>query len=897
MNAKFLTDLDPDIKNELEGIVPRVGKILGRENAIFTDHSIQHSFRVLKNVDKIMDSEMSHFEPLSDNEKLCLAGACLLHDIGLGYELSKSNNRQEQLCAELAKDPIKIRERHAQSSGFLIKSSLGIIKGEDFLNLGLKSTSFSNIGNELVWICEQHSGTLLDKTILTSESSISGDVFRKGLLLSVLRLADELDRTYERVEITLLNYKDIPPASMLHWYINYYTKALTIEKGIIRLHVRYPELPSPAPSKLVELIKNKIKMEYDIVRIPLQHYGIGIQFDDINIEHSMEQNLNTPSIEVLQLLTGVEDTTRRQMLFTDISDTSNWMHYWKINGNPCMDKLLGPDDDLFIMTDSIKTIISETISMAQSSTGGVKLIIAQRRGGKTTLYHVMNDILKGKNYQAYNINTINIGHSIRSGLELFHYVLKRSKEIAETISGRKIHEHPDKIEEFRIALKSTESKTAVIFIDNLDRLRYEDKDEKQIIFDFLKQLQNITDVAQNQWYILVCVPSDWLDMLRQEPFLYLRPKVSNYLKGFTPGQTRELLKRRMNRAGRSIDDIITKEATDKLCEVSVGLPGLILQNVEFLLKHGAEEGVPKIDGKEVEEAFSTDLIIARKRAALDAVACNSELFNGLKLLYNFQREIEMKFNDASYYYKIIDNCIIRVESDKGSYYKLNILPIEIPLSAYDATLKIVLDGIHEKISMGMSDRSHVISYKLKKDIQLLLEALELRGVNAKKFLSDYYKNPIKPQGSVIKDDMMQKEVHTPQIIGMDIVDINIRIAKDNTRNVKERIIASWNAIVASIGVFSLQMSIQPPDNPSENADIIELRHQQKNAITIWFSLIRKQNCIYFSTQPLVDYIANQLIGVSEIMEKGRTGRKMDADLCYNNAQAFIDEVIYKITNK
>lgn len=594
-------------------------------------------------VDQIILSQMKHFEPLSNDEILCLTACCLLHDVGLAYEIRNTKDFAE----DYAKNPLHTKERHAISSSNLIKMSAGLIDGGDILNIGIKQMYLNNMAKEIAWICEKHSGDIsiddMEKTV-----DLSSKEFRIGLLLCILRLADELDRTYERVTMSLLNFKNIPPESMLHWYLHHFTKSVLVEHGVIRITLRYPDLPAPAPSKIKALIIEKIKKEVDLVKLPLQKWGIAIQFDEEIKEDFKSTNLDSPSEDILKLLLNIDDS--KVKVNTNISPTSeNWMQYWGFNGNPWSDILLGADDDLLVKTNSIDTIISETVSIAKGPVGGVKLIVADRRGGKTTLYHVMHQILSQQNCKSYCIQTLNTGERIIDGVQLYDFVKRKAKEIALDIRGVK-SESTDK-NGFSSEFELTTDNNVVVFIDNLDRLKYDDVSEKKIIYDFFKAFQEFTDEVQSRWYVLICVPTDWMELLNQDTFRYLRPKLNCYLEAFNQDETNELISKRLQWIKKDADRIITTDAIEKICEISQGLPGMILQHAEWIFTNGAKEKKEQITGEFVERYYATELSSRRKHVALEIAATNKDLEKGLSLLYLYQRDIERYQSDVSQFFK------------------------------------------------------------------------------------------------------------------------------------------------------------------------------------------------------------------------------------------------------
>ncbi len=893
--ANFLNDLEKDKKTELDNLEVRLRNILGTSSEIFTDHSIGHSLRVISIVDKILESKMDTFEELSDYEILCLASSCLLHDIGMMFNIKDSGVvNKRQIIAELAEKPLEVRKKHAISSANLIKLSAGLINGENPLTIDLNKTVFADIAKEIAWICEKHSGPVTDND-LTLIKKISGGKIRVGLILCLLRLGDELDRTWERVIINKLDLIAIPPDSKLHWYIHYYTKYLNINEGIITLGLRIPNLPGGVPSKLKAMIINKISSEIDLIKIPLQKNGIVISFDNNNITSELQENLQKPPPDVLELMVDVDDTKIRDKVI-DVSNRDNWMSYWGFNGNPWSDRILGEGSELLIKTDSMNSIISRTLSVAQSQSGGLKLIIAERRAGKTTLHRVMKDVLESNGCKIFYIETLNTIRPILSGLDLYNFVITEAKKIAKSLSGDS--ETSLEKKEFNTIFENVKDENVVIFLDNLDRLKYKDEDERKIIKDFLKLLQNFTDNAQERWMVLLCIPIDWLEMLSEEPYRYLRPELGMKLEPFSNKETWDLISKRIEANGKDPDELITTDASDNIREVSMGLPGEILGKAEHIFCHAAESKVKKIDEVFVSNIFPMGLKTARARAAIKISKISPDLAKGMQLIYDFQRDVDRKKEDISPYFEILINSIQRIQAKKGGRFNLKFIDMEIPFSMYSGSLAIIFERIDERITMGSFENTHVTKYRLKKYVRSFLEGLEYDSINSKQFLNGFSHNPIRPPGKKLKTDEKKEveiELEEGQISGPLLMESNLIDASNKINSPEHRINSSWEALKIAVTCISDELKLSEKQFNFFGKNKISIKRMEADVITLFYNELRS-NRINIQSKPLYYFLSDQALSVAFLEQNGKTNRKLEPDTAYHSAQSIISE-FFDILNR
>jgi len=107
---------------------------------------------------------------------------------------------------------------------------------------------------------------------MLEDTSIGGKKIKLTLLAALLRLGDELDADYRRVNMKRLKLRDIPPESKFHWWGHYYVKSVLIEGGKIKIFFRFPEMyrtnedvTNPFLQRTCRSIKKQLAEVYDIL--------------------------------------------------------------------------------------------------------------------------------------------------------------------------------------------------------------------------------------------------------------------------------------------------------------------------------------------------------------------------------------------------------------------------------------------------------------------------------------------------------------------------------------------------------------------------------------------------------------------------------------------------------
>jgi hypothetical protein len=234
----------------------------------FTDHSINHSYRMLEIIDRVL--EQTRNEPLLNNlEKYKLQAAVFLHDIGM----------QEELITPM---PSERRQKHEFLSVNRIKM--------DFKRIGIMEDMVDAICDVVL----AHRGTFSNKTTITLRTCQTVNI---ELLQALIYLSDELDITHERVDIKNIGRLNYDIDNYMHFYKHYYTDAVDIgnDRGIT-IHYRYPKNRKKEYEILLKkLVEDKIKITLDKVRNVLNlRFNMGIFI-------STPKDIETTSVELIDI--------------------------------------------------------------------------------------------------------------------------------------------------------------------------------------------------------------------------------------------------------------------------------------------------------------------------------------------------------------------------------------------------------------------------------------------------------------------------------------------------------------------------------------------------------------------------------------------------------------------
>lgn len=223
-----LLSMEPTVMNTLEYIKVNFPS--------FTEHGIQHSYRITEYVFHILSEEMQ--QSLSDIEVFCFIMASFFHDMGMTLNNVDDKNKQRENHHLYAKEPVKkYFDMHMKS----IRENKRICKCVSF-------------------VCEAHgrnADELYADEDFKKEDSIQGQSLRYGLLAILLRIGDLMDMEEGRTN-----------EFNMHLNRSYYDDAVSIEH-----HERHLEIETynHKCDMIFISIKTKNRIRYKIWDVWLKY--------------------------------------------------------------------------------------------------------------------------------------------------------------------------------------------------------------------------------------------------------------------------------------------------------------------------------------------------------------------------------------------------------------------------------------------------------------------------------------------------------------------------------------------------------------------------------------------------------------------------------------------------
>ena len=201
----------------------------------YTDHSINHSMRVLKCISELLEGTGCQ---LNKAEKIILLSAILLHDVGMqAVTFSKSHDREVASSYEQLED---IRKNHHLYSYKIIRGEGRNYKRSEYdvLQSALRAQDPKYIAC-IATVSKFHRKLRLSSKDLET-TNFDGQDVRLRLLAALLRLGDCLDMDHNRVFIHTLINSGIPIYSEFLWYCHYYVSGIHVNHEKSEVTFRFP---------------------------------------------------------------------------------------------------------------------------------------------------------------------------------------------------------------------------------------------------------------------------------------------------------------------------------------------------------------------------------------------------------------------------------------------------------------------------------------------------------------------------------------------------------------------------------------------------------------------------------------------------------------------------------
>lgn len=207
----------------------------------FTDHSINHSCRIIDHLGELVEELMGSELKLNEYELFILLSAIFLHDIGMQFDKVDILEHYIDEFSGHGNDEIRlelVRKHHGRISYLWILENLK--ENKHFQRKVYHGEP--ELGELTAIIAESHTVDINENQQLYRDRSFKSKTIRMKLLACLLSLGDVLDADSSRVDFDRLKHVDVPTDSKLHWLKHYYVSGLIFDKGILTISYTFPNL-------------------------------------------------------------------------------------------------------------------------------------------------------------------------------------------------------------------------------------------------------------------------------------------------------------------------------------------------------------------------------------------------------------------------------------------------------------------------------------------------------------------------------------------------------------------------------------------------------------------------------------------------------------------------------
>lgn len=703
----------------------------------FTDHSISHCDRIADITRRLIEetAESGNSGLLSKYELFVLALAILLHDVGM--QIPKAHGIETPVNELSADEFIEIRRDHGEVSGGIVKE---LADGrDDFLHLGLEESNVKRYLPVVATICKSHQS--LAQYDPRQVVRLGSQSFRVGLLTALLRLADQLDCDWRRVDLGKLDHFSIPLDSVLHWLASSYVDAVSIEAGFIRVEASFPEtMAGPEVEFLCRLLIDKLWNEYGPseevlwqngmrLRLPRSVAGTGTDFrckkeslpveilEEIRDEFSQEAPSHV-TIEPQERVPGEE---------------TDWMSHWRFVGNPFLDRPVAYGMERFVETTSLRQMMNEAGSYLEGE-GELKLLVGARGMGKTTLFKSV----KSRFSESYDTLIIDVADSVVD----VHNVADLHKLIFFRMQREMSSEEPtgttdDLVDAARLGRKKA------ICVDSLDRLP-EEQDE--LVRDFFKTAQHTLSRMRTVALLVFACADRWTRFLSSDELSYLGYRNQWKLSPFASGDIVEMIDRRLKASGQSFSQVFEPSCAAILSTLSDGNPRLVLEHAQAICRLGAQKKQERITSRFISKEYEKEFDQALKKLLTRLVDSSAACKKAMTSIYHYYLEMERRGMDTS----------------EGWNQLIELVETGLKPNRVRGPYRMLLGYVSET-SRGLSarpdDSRTLVPFPF---IRTLFKTLKKEGFSTRDFLTFYSAHPVAPREV---DDDLEARLKDQRLVG------------------------------------------------------------------------------------------------------------------------------------
>jgi hypothetical protein len=246
MNGTLMNTLDADRRRALANVREAVARIWARPlHRCYTDHSVDHSERVIALLDGLTAGMMATDKRLSPTEVFCLLAAAYLHDIGMqnekfaGGSLDEIRAHHNEQTAEMI---YAVFEDPAHAFVIPLARDPGLVEAVALVAKGHRRVDLAGPEYE--------------------PFAHGGETVRLLLLAALLRFGDELDIDHRRVDLEQMKLLALPVESQLHWWKCHYVSGVSIADEYIRVSYRFPQDRPDYEGLIVPLVEGEVRAKH-----------------------------------------------------------------------------------------------------------------------------------------------------------------------------------------------------------------------------------------------------------------------------------------------------------------------------------------------------------------------------------------------------------------------------------------------------------------------------------------------------------------------------------------------------------------------------------------------------------------------------------------------------------
>ncbi|MFV3011005.1 NACHT domain-containing protein [Clostridium botulinum] len=251
----YIHDID-NCKNKLKEYIQKNTPLFN-----YTDHGIEHSNRINNRLALLFEDMLVNSDGrirLNNAELYSLILAIYLHDIGMElinkdkiiklFSRKKYKNEfLKRLSNSISCEEINRIDENSEAFYNFIRMNHHIISAmwimnnsilEDTLKLPIREDYLQTIA--LICYAHNEDFSVLKEEIYKSTQADNQNM-QIDILAYLLRVGDALDADKNRCKIEILDYKNIPIESRVHWYRHFYTNSIRCENKNISILFDFPD--------------------------------------------------------------------------------------------------------------------------------------------------------------------------------------------------------------------------------------------------------------------------------------------------------------------------------------------------------------------------------------------------------------------------------------------------------------------------------------------------------------------------------------------------------------------------------------------------------------------------------------------------------------------------------